>query len=458
MSRLNDRAFQIIKNEIERCHTDSTDAHIERAILLSRLETLRTHPGKPMTRVEIWEVLSDVAPNFNQNVLMEAESVETDSPLLGMSMGVGAVAMLVSAAIGVDSIMAETASVPAQSTPTLSKATAKTITISTDSSSASAAAEIGAEKEQPEPKFQQLSPSQKDSLRQLLSLEVIESQALNNRRPTALNSAETTHPFERARQIGWQAALKAQNPPHSAQHWSETAALWREAIAYLEQVPSSDSDYPAAQLKKTIYQRNLQAISAREAAALKLIQSGQNVAQATTSSTPSPSQTPRFSTPAARSEDRLEVAKRYGWQAAIASQNAPHSAQQWADISRLWQTALLSLNDIDHTHPSYAEAQRIKGQYQHNLNAIRDRYQQEQTASQRLQSLQATLAELGYPSAAQSAQLASIIEKLKTIPAGTQAYLHAQSLIAEVSRRMGAIAANSTPKVMLSSNEQGEAQ
>jgi hypothetical protein len=454
MFRLNERAFQIIKNEIDRCHTDSADAHIERAILISRLETLRTHPGKPMTRVELWEVLSDVTPNFDQNVLMDAESVETDSPLLGMSMGVGAVAMLVSAAIGIDSLMTETASVPAQSAPTLGKTTPQAITVSSTETSANAAAEIGSEKEQPEPKFQQLSPSQKDSLRQLLSLEV-EPQALNNRRPTALNSA-AIQPFERAREIGWQAALKAQNPPHSAQHWGETAALWRAAIAYLNQVPPGDSNYSAAQLKKSIYQRNLQAIEAQEAAALKRIQRGQNVAQAP-ASTPSASQSPRFSMQRTgdlagdlsnlsrdRSEDRLNEAKRYGWQAAVASQNAPHSAETWADISRLWQTALQNLNDIDKAHPRYAEAQRIKVQYQQNLNAIRDRYQQEQTASQRLQSLQATLAELGYPNAAQSAQLASIVEKLKTIPAGTQAYLHAQSLIAEVSNRMGAIATNPT--------------
>ncbi len=446
MPRLNDRAFQIVKNEIERCYKDGPEAQIERVILLSRLETLRTYQGKPMTRVEIWEVLSDVAPNFSQDVLLEAESVDTDSPLLGVSMGIGAVAALVSAAIGVDSTPVKLASASPVPTASLNRSSENTIQVSTVNS-AGTAAEIGFEKAQPEPTFQMLSQNQADSLRRLLSLKPNESATLNNRRPVPLNE-QTDHPFQLAMQKGWQAAIKGQNPPHSAQHWGETAALWSRAIAHLEQVQPKDSYYAAAQLKKSIYQQNLQQIRSHQAAALKIAQDEQKQRSQSVAHVviPSPNQSPhhapQFSTQPA--ENLLDAAKRYGWQASVASQNAPHPAEKWADISRLWQAALKNLNSIDRAHPAYAEAQKIKARYEQNLTAIRDRYQKEQTAAQRLQSLQATLAELDYsilPNATEASRLASIIEKLKSIPSGTQAYAIAQPLIADATKRMGEVAA-----------------
>jgi hypothetical protein len=452
MPRLNDRAFHIVKNEIERCYKDGPEDQIERVILLSRLESLRTYPGKPMTRVEIWEVLSDVAPNFSQDVLMEAESVDTDSPLLGVSMGIGAVAVLVSAALGVDAVPGEVISAaPPSTTATLDRPSEKTIIVSAETS-AVAAAEMGIGKEQPEPKFH--SERQMRSLRQLLGLKPGET--INERRPVPINSASAANPgvtdrqpFDLAKHIGWQAALKGQNPPHSAQHWGEAAALWSAAIAYLDQVPPQDSNYAAAQLKKSFYQHNLQQTRAHQAAALKIAQleesKNQSAAQAT-SSDPSPklaqsaNQTPRFS--AQSTENPIEVAKNYGWQAAVASQNAPHPAEEWADISRLWQAALTNLDRIERSHPSYAEAQTIKAQYEKNLSAIRDRYQQEQTAAQRLQSLQATLSEMDHyfrPDTTQAAQLQSIIKSLKSIPSGTQAYARAQQLIVDANSRMSEI-------------------
>jgi len=108
---------------------------------------------------------------------------------------------------------------------------------------------------------------------------------------------------------------------------------------------------------------------------------------------------------------------------------------------------LLVLSGIDPAHPSYAEAQQVKARYQQNLNMIRDRYQQEQAATQRLRSLQANLTELNNsttPSAAKYSQLEAIVTKLQTIPPGTQAHKLAQPLIGETMGSMRAIAATAT--------------
>ena len=504
MPRLSDRAFHIVKTEIERRYTDNPTDQIERVILLARLEALRTAKGAPMTRVQIWEVLSDVAPNFDQNVLMDAESVETDSPLLGVSVGVGAVAMLVATAIAMETIAplpSATLKADPKTDPSLTENNAAE-TDAADAASdaaASGAEPFGAESSGAEPsKTTRLANSQEATDRGLkqgsnqAALENAElgvsetansgpdSRSLGARFSQIVNRIPgrgREDALESAERLGWQAALKSQDPPHSAQHWKETAALWEQALAELARVPARSPDYAQAQLKKSLYQNNLKEIRSRQASAEQLASAAN--AESASAVAPTAAATPKFSSqktsPTTSSannpqtsqsvaevsvegsvadvedpistEDPINTAKRYGWQAALASQNAPHSPEKWADISRLWQTALSNLNKLEAEHPQYAEAQQIKAQYQQNLSEIRDRYQQEQNATQRLQSLQASLRELNNsmtPEAAKFGQMESITEKLRTIPPGTQAHRKAQQLIAETTAAMNAIAI--TPK------------
>jgi len=266
------------------------------------------------------------------------------------------------------------------------------------------------------------------------------------------NSTHHKNTFETAKAFGWQAALKGQNPPHNVEHWRETAALWQQAINLLSQVARYDKSYTIAQTKKAEYQGYLQQIKNRQTAAQNL----------TASTTPAPQFSRAVSQAAGAQEkasalpplvevaqtskiapsqrqtgkDFIAIAKDYGWQAALASQNAPHPTEKWADISRLWQLALHNLDKIETQHPSYAEAQQIKTQYQQNLAAIRQRYQREQSAHQRVQSLQAALTELeGWQTNANASetkrsQMQAIVSRLSTIPASTVAYRQAQQLIA----------------------------
>lgn len=439
MPRLSDRAFQIVRSEIERQYSDDPGNQIECVILLARLESLRIYQGEPLTSFEIWETVSDILPNFNQRILRKAaranakEDIEESPPLLGVSLGISAVAALVATAIGLDS-MADSqpnhSSQPDVETVEALK-TAKTVTVEAMDTSA-------------------------------------QPQALNVQQPISLNLGRAfskvryqADRFETAMSLGWQAALNSQNPPHSAQHWGETAALWDSAIEQLEQVPPQNKNYQQAQLKKTAYQHNLQEIKGRQTAALTLEQA-QATAQKVTQAAPDAEQALRFSSQLSgkssgqRREDPLAIAKRYGWQAALASQNAPHPPEKWADISRLWQTALLTLDTIDTDYPGYAEAQQVKARYQQNLSEIRDRYQQEQNATQRVQSLSATLVEMDSsitPDLTRYIQLESIMSKLKAIPVGTQAHVKAQEMSANVARRMNEIAAKPTSKVMISVSE-----
>lgn len=220
--------------------------------------------------------------------------------------------------------------------------------------------------------------------------------------------------------------------------------LWRQAIAQLDQVSDQDANYVAAQKKKALYQQNLQQVEARQIAVLQ--------------PAPTTVQAPQFSSPR---EDWLATAKGYGWQAALASQNAPHPAQQWAEIAEVWKIALSTLDKIDSAQPQYAEAQQVKARYQQNLSAIHQRYQLEQIAGQQLQALQSkiiTLNQAAVSNAVRHSQLQNIAQQLKTIPAGTQAHPVAQQLTIQIGAQMSSLTthplSDSTGGVVLSSNEQ----
>lgn len=318
MPRLSDRAFYILKHEIENQSQGDLDP-VERFILTARLESLRSREGKPMTQAELWQEVSDIAPDFDSRILAKAAGADT-LPILSASAGAGVAIVLAAAAIGIETVP-QAAALDA-SGPDLTGQQAALANLRTHGSEISA---------------------------------------------REISSRETS-PFEIAKIFGWQAVLKGQQPVHSAQQWQEAAQLWQQAITQLEKVTPESSDYAAAQAKKAVYQQNLQQIRAHQTAQL---------------ATPEPTPTPRFSSP---SQDWLALAKRYGWQAAIASQDAPHPPEKWAEISRLWQTALLNLDKIDSAHPQYSEAQPVKARYQQNLSEIRQRYRLEQAASQRLAS------------------------------------------------------------------------
>ncbi|MEL6471576.1 MAG: hypothetical protein AAFQ74_17770 [Cyanobacteria bacterium J06623_4] len=464
MPRLSDRAFQIVKDELDRCYGDKPDEQLERVIMLSRLENLRMSDGKPVSRIELWEEFSDVSPAFDPIVLTQALAADANDSLLGTPIGVGAVAVLVAAAVGVDAISASAPVVPLTSDstnlPAANSAVSNFLPVSatesaTPSPTASAPSFTRRFTRRLFDRFKDTVPAYGSDLAERRVIPADgeaqpEAAALGKAQPDALRSptvitAPVKDAFETARAFGWRASLKAQNPPYSAQHWAETAVLWEQAIKLLDQVPRGDESYAAAQAKKVVYERNLAHIQDRKQAANAIAADTQPA--------------PKFSAakPSAPQENDLAIAKRYGWQAALASQNAPHPAEKWADISRIWQLALKQLQTIDADHPDYEAAQQVKITYQQNLLAIRKRYQQEQNANQRLQSLKATIAEIEssitLSNSSKRDQLLAIVGRLRTIPANTVAYQQAQLVIDETTSKISALPGKSPAQVAISPEE-----
>lgn len=73
MVRLSDRSFDILRAEIEKSSGTDPASEIQQSMALKRLEKLRLQSGDPVTAGEIQELLGDIYPKFDEQILQAAE-------------------------------------------------------------------------------------------------------------------------------------------------------------------------------------------------------------------------------------------------------------------------------------------------------------------------------------------------------------------------------------------------
>lgn len=409
MSRLSDRAFKVIELEIASLHNQGIIDKLDSIILSSRLTTLQAESGKHLTRAQIWDNLCDVIPDIEPKVLTSAAASGRSLSDVRISVGVGATAVLVASTLGMEST---TASIEV---PVLSDL--------------QAGQEVADRQSQDGRKTSGLAENP-----------ILKRLPLAARFTNAKAMSAEPAVLKQAKGLGWQASLKGKNPPHSSQHWRETAKLWRQALVYLNQVPKSYADYAAVEEKIAFYQRNLSEIEGRQTAAI----ARERAAQIQNPAPGGQAAIPNFSKVSKVAEtDYLAIARRHGWQASVDAQDAPHPARQWASVSRTWKKALHNLEQVSADSAQYEEAQRVKATYQQNLAQVREHYRKEQAASQSVASLQAVLDEIersGFLPQVKQRKAEAIAVKLRQIPVETNAYLQAQEAIATINA--GKIAAS----------------
>ena len=396
MSRLSDRAVKVIELEIANLHNQGVIDKLDSMILTSRLRSLQGASGKHLTRDEVWESLCDVIPDIDPKVLTSAAASGKSLADVRISTGVGAAAVLAASTFGIGSTAASV------SVPEFLGAS--------NSAASDRQAQEGNES---------IALVKAPILPRLPAIARFTNAGASASEPPALTQAK---------QLGWQAALKGKNPPHSSQHWRETATMWRQALVYLNQVPQSYGDYAAVEEKIDFYERNLEEIEGR--VAMAVIRE-----RAARMQNPAPSgqaAAPGFAT---AQVDYLAIARRHGKQASLDAQNAPHPVRKWAEISRTWKKALRNLEQVSADSAQYEEARRVKAVYEQNLAEVQARYRQEQAASQSVASLLAVLGEVersGRVHSVKQRQKQAIVVKLEQVPVGTDAYLRAQEAIAQI--------------------------
>ena len=189
--------------------------------------------------------------------------------------------------------------------------------------------------------------------------------------------------------------------PTNSQAASE---LWQQAITRLEQIPNENPRYLDAQKLIAAYQVKQKTIVDPRSATL------------------------------------IEAGKKYALAAANASQNPPHTAQEWEQIGDLWENAIQQLKRIEVSEPSYIEAQKLIAQYQTNLDIIKNRRQIESDAVEILKESNKKIEDLIASPPTDKNQIRSEIQRvmtqLNTIKPGTTSYTESQRLLTLANKRI----------------------
>jgi len=141
----------------------------------------------------------------------------------------------------------------------------------------------------------------------------------------------------------------------------------------------------------------------------------------------------------------IDGAKQSGMQAALMGQNAPHPTYVWAEVERLWETAIAQLASIPTTDlAGYSEARKILGGYQSNLAQIRIRRQTEENAVQLFRQAQADVSYLqgSVPQYGVGdrndiiSRLQRIVDQLEQVQPSTTVYPEAQVLLLDARNKL----------------------
>ena len=437
MVRLSDRAFDILRAEINKVTGTDPASKIQRDMALKRLEKLRIQSGDPVTAAEIQETLSDIYPQFDQQILQAAEKANRPpGPLSalkwipGLMAGAAGVAaviwvlnlpypmirrpvsktmpvVLLPSFISMDHNYRQAISLVEQADQLVNNATSR------------ADFDLGTEKVQ-------------KAQKSLDRLPVWFLGYYPERYCTLFGCSWrfTVDEFQAARKaIGRMEATLFQQQNAQTQLWEvETAlntakqeyqqatnltekqqaiAAWQSAIDQLVEIPPATLASQMAQPKLRAAMRDFE----------QVVGSAQGSLQTATT---------------------MDAAKAFAMQAAIASQNPPHSAAQWEQVQRLWDMAIARLEQVKPDAPDYLEVQQKLAEYEVNRGIVATRLQAEKESVQTLNRAKEAIAAWQQLARVDqerldwgrlSGDLRKIITQLEQVQTGTTASAEAQELL-----------------------------
>lgn len=436
MYRLNNQAFKILRDEVEKCASYDEVSKIERQIVIKRLEKLRQEKGSPVNLDEMRDAVVDVYPQFREKVLKQAVRankppgffdkvkwifilgtgvagvlwvVNLPYPMIRLPIAKTAPILLLPSFIAMDSNYRGAINSVEQADQFVNKATSQEDI------------ERGAEKV-------------KDAQNHLDNLPVwflgyypqaycgwfgctwrftVDEFEAARRKVARMDAMvfQERNAFKSLTQAD-KAFLAAKNlygEAANTQDKEQALTAMQTAIDSLEQIPRETLAGEKSQAKLLPYKRDFEKFSAHRGGG---------------------DQTGTL----------IEAAKVFALQAAQASQNPPHPTQKWEHIEQMWQQAINRLENIRVEEPNYLDAQKLLAQYQNNLGIIQIRQKAEsesqeilRQANERIQSLIAS------PTSNRNhlkAEIQGIINQLKTVKPGTTAYAEAQQLLLSANNKL----------------------
>ncbi|MGK7905205.1 MAG: hypothetical protein AB4352_28110 [Hormoscilla sp.] len=431
MSRLNKRAFEILRAEVYQCAGTDQLSQTEKSIVMQRLEKLRLQKGDPAPEEELRDTVMDVFPQFSEKALKAASKANRPPSALGKMKWPAALLLGAAGLFYVVNLPYPMIRWPVARTAPLLLLPSY---MSMDRNYRGAIASIEqadqlVNKATSAVDFELGTQKVKKAQAHLDALPVWFLGYYPQRYCTLFSCTWqfTLDEFESARKRvgrmeakvyqeqnaqtllteGTAAVNKAKQQYQQAQDAAEkqeAIAAWQGGMDLLNQIPSQTLAGRMSQTQLAAYRRDFLQVSS----------------QATASQ---------------RSDSLIAAAKQFGWAAANAAQNPPHTAAEWQEIGRLWQQAIDRLKRVPLGDPAYVDAQQKLAQYQQNLGVTRTRRQAENESVTALRRAKAeivqwqTLAGSNPNRGLLASKLQSIINQLEIVQPGTTATAEAQELL-----------------------------
>ncbi|NEP18513.1 MAG: hypothetical protein F6J97_16695 [Leptolyngbya sp. SIO4C1] len=431
MPRLNNRAFAVLNQELQRLCANKPLETVRYSIVLKRLEKLRQQAGAPLTYSEIKAEIADIFPEFSDRILKQAARLNQPNPLVRPAQWIASLAIGAGAIAGglwlvnlpypmIRWPVARTA--PLLLLPSFMRMdhNYRQAIIYTEQAdqlinNATSAQDF------------ELGEAKADQAQQHLNQLPVWFLGYYPQRYCAWFNCGwrfTLDEFEAARALvgrmeaqifqeqnalqqlaaGTEAVAAAKQRYETVQSSEEKIAIlaeWQKGMDQLSEIPPGTLAGQTAQTRLNAFQRDYQTVAGTSA-------------------------------DARQSNSYVQAAKQYAVQASELVQNPPHAASRWQEAARLWEDAIQQLNQVQDASPGYAEAQALRAKYQRNLSEIRIRQTEEAAAVQAFGQIQERVTRLiattQQPSPETLAELEQIINRLDDVPAGTTVSQSAQTL------------------------------
>lgn len=438
MTRLNHRAFEILRAEVQKCSSADLAGQVQRSIVLKRLEKLRSSKGELASLEELRDTVSDIFPNFSEKALKAAARANRKPGALSH---IKWTALVLAGSSGL--LWAVNLPYPMIRWPVARTAPILLLPsyISMDYHYRQAIARV-------EQADQLINQTTSPADLTLGEVKLKEAQAHLDALPVWFLGYQPQYTFW----FGWQFTLdefktaranvgrmsakvfqeknallqlnqgkQALNAAQQQYQQSQTAAeketalkSWQAALAQLEQVPPETLAGRTTQTRMASAKRDFELVGG-------LAASG------------------------ARTSTLIAAAQQFALAATSAAQNPPHSTDEWEESADLWQQAIERLMQVPVEDSGYVEAQKFLAKYQRNLGIVRTRKSAEQASVEALQQAKDTIPTMFAASAADDSavnrnqligQLQGIINQLETVKSGTTAYPEAQQLLASAQKKL----------------------
>jgi hypothetical protein len=430
MGRLTDRAFEILRAEVDKCAAaDGIAGEVYQKIVLKRLEKLRSQNGTFASRDEIRDTFKDEFPNFSEKALKAAVKANRPPGLFGkiiwsggfLGAGVGIIwllnlpfpmirwpvaktmpILLLPSFISMDYNYRQAIALVEQSDQLINKATA------------AADFDLGETKAKQAQKHLDALPvwflgyypktycsffgctwrftvDEFEAARKNVGR--MDAQIFQQRNAfTQLSEVEQT----------LNAAKQQYQQAKNAADRQKASINWQSAIDQLNQIPAETLAGETAKKKLQAAERDFQAMGG-------------------------------VATGSVQADNLIEAAKEFALSAAVASQKPPHPAAQWEKIAELWEEGINRLKMVPVDNPGYLDAQTKLAEYQKNLGISQIRLQAETDSAKAFQDAKSLLANLqnnvNSPSIDAEnpvGKLQEIINELESVKPGTTVYPEAQ--------------------------------